>query len=834
MYAQVLIFLPIRAKSSPLFDYAIPEKLSAEVRPGVLVVVPLRRRLLPGIVMGLTETPSVPDTRPIHSILDPEPALSDTLMDLARWMARETLTPLHKCVQAMLPPGMRPQAYLRLSPQLLEMPPDLPEPAEALMRLLLERGPLKSSQVSRALRNVDWQRARRYLEKRGYVKTERRLRLPRMQPKTVRVVRLAVPRAQWPEKLEGLRRTDLYLEVLAFLEAEEETVEASVVYAETDAQSYHLEMLESRDLVSFSRQEIIRDPLSERIFTPNTPLKLTAEQRAAWEEIAGLLAADAARPPVLLFGVTGSGKTEIYMRAAERVLEAGRQALVLVPEISLTPQTVRRFALRFPGKVGLWHSGISDGERFDTWRRVRSGELSIVVGARSALFAPFPDLGLVVLDEEESSSYKQGQMPYYHARETAEALAKATGALLILGSATPTLDAYARALEGRYRLVKMPRRVMGHLQRIGDWLRHLKLSISRYLPVEDDAEACTIELPPVEIVDMRAELQAGNRSIFSRALQQEVDRALGVEEQVILFLNRRGTATYVFCRDCGWVAECPRCDVPLTYHRGVDTLICHRCDHRRVMPRQCPECNSKRVRAFGLGTEGLESQVQERWPGSRIIRWDRDAARSHGAHTLLMNRFAEGDADILVGTQMIARGLDLPKVTVVGVISADTALNFPDFRAAERTFQLLAQVAGRAGRGILGGQVILQTYHPEHYAIERAAEHDYVGFATRELTFRRAAGYPPAIRMARLVYAHTNQSKARAAAQTFAATLREALHAEGLSESDVIGPAPAFFARVRGRYRWQILLRSVDPADFLRRVEIPAGWLVDVDPVSVL
>ncbi len=905
MYAQVLVFLPIRSKTSPFFDYAIPPDLARQIQPGVLVVVPLRKRVLPGIVMALVEIPAVPDTRPIQSVLDPDPALPPRLLNLARWMARETLTPMHKCVLTMLPPGLRPQAYLHLSPQVIAMPQDLTDEfikdsgvlkaevdleadaalaAKALMHLLLERGPLKSSQIARALKDIDWHRARHYLQKRGYIKTERRLRLPHPHPKTVRMVRLAAPHTEWEEGFKGLRYKDRdhYREILGFLEDEEQPVEVNVVYAETGAELYQLKTLVRRGLASFSRQEVIRDPLAERIYTPEVPPPLTPDQQAAWEVIQAELTVDShlplskdlergteevRLPPILLMGVTGSGKTELYLRATAEVLAQGRCALILVPEISLTPQTVRRFAVRFPGQVGLWHSGMSEGERYDTWRRARQGDIKIVVGARSALFTPFPRLGLIVLDEEEDTSYKQKRRPYYHAREVAEELARCTGALLILGSATPTLESTLHAQEGRYRMLQLSRRVLGHRRRIADWQSHLHLSGSRYRPLEESVverrgsipqppdpnqkrtlEAWTIGLPPVQVVDMRAELKAGNRSIFSRALQNAVDDALAAKttnhpgEQVILFLNRRGTATYIFCRDCGWVAQCPRCDIPLTYHGGLGALLCHRCGYREASIRDlaqqrrahCPKCGSPRVRAFGLGTAGLETRVYERWPEAYVLRWDRDTARTHAAHQAILGRFARGEADILVGTQMIARGLDLPGVTVVGIISADTGLNLPDFRAAERTFQLLTQVAGRAGRGLMGGRVILQTYHPEHYAIQHAAIHDYAGFATQELAFRHEAGYPPYIRLARLVYRHPSAKHAQEAAEALAMTLRRALEDAGLPASDLIGPAPAFFTRVRGRYRWQILLRSVDPAAFLREISIPAGWIVDIDPVDVL
>jgi primosomal protein N' (replication factor Y) len=376
---------------------------------------------------------------------------------------------------------------------------------------------------------------------------------------------------------------------------------------------------------------------------------------------------------------------------------------------------------------------------------------------------------------------------------------------------------------------------MGHTRRLRDLQTRYHVSSTRYNPLHDGPdEARYLPLPPVQIVDLRAELRAGNRSIFSRALRQVMDEALGRGEQIILFLNRRGTATFVLCRDCGHVLRCPQCEIPLTYHGPRTRLVCHRCNYREPQPSHCPQCGSKRIRYFGLGTERVEATVQEYWPEARLIRWDRDTARTHAAHANILQRFVDGAADVLIGTQMVAKGLDLPLVTVVGVISADTALNLPDFRAGERTFQLLTQVAGRAGRGLLGGRVILQTYHPDHYAIAAAAAHDYTGFATRELAFRREQGYPPYRRLAKLVYRDASPSRARAEAETLAQILRDALARRELPVTDLIGPAPPFFARVRGRYRWQILLRHASPFEFLQSVPIPLGWQVDVDPVNVL
>jgi primosomal protein N' (replication factor Y) len=514
---------------------------------------------------------------------------------------------------------------------------------------------------------------------------------------------------------------------------------------------------------------------------------------------------------------------------------------VLVPEISLTPQTTRRFLARFPGRVGLIHSQLSPGERYDTWRRARAGLIDVVVGPRSALFAPLPDLGLIVLDEEHEASFKaQGRAPAYHARDVALELARQTGATVILGSATPSLESYRRAQTGEFRRLALPQRIRGHARRLEEQQKRHRLSGVKYR--REEGQARYIPLPPVQIVDLRQELRAGNRHIFSRALQRALQETLARGEQAILFLNRRGHATFVLCRDCGYVLQCPRCDTPLTQHRttlhfetsALSRLICHHCNYRIPAPTHCPDCGRTRIRYFGLGTQQVESTMRELFPNARALRWDRDTASRRGAHEMIMGRFANGQADVLIGTQMIAKGLDLPLVTLVGVVSADTALNLPDFRAAERTFQLLTQVAGRAGRGLRGGRAVVQTYNPGHYAIRAASRHDYAAFAGRELAFRGEQGYPPYRRLARLVYRHRKPERARLQAERVAETLRDVLTARGAPLTDLIGPAPAFFTKRRDFYRWHIILRAADPASLLRLVEIPAGWRVDIDPVSVL
>ncbi|MCB0071227.1 MAG: primosomal protein N', partial [Caldilineaceae bacterium] len=546
----------------------------------------------------------------------------------------------------------------------------------------------------------------------------------------------------------------------------------------------------------------------------------------------------------LLHGVTGSGKTEIYLRAIDAALARNRQALVLVPEIALTPQTVARFAGRFPGRVTVIHSELSTGERYDVWRLVRQGEFDIVIGPRSALFAPLARLGLIIIDEEHESSYKQNAEEwgsftvFYDARAVATQLAAITQSALIMGSATPSMESYYAMQQGRLTLLEMPNRVLGHREHVAQEQVEVAPSPAASVPQDqpDHAQPTVYaELPPVEIVDMRQELRAGNRSIFSRSLSAELQTTLSAGEQAILFLNRRGTATFIMCRDCGAVSECPLCATPLTYHERAQTLICHHCNRRYPIPQTCPECDSKRIKFFGSGTQRVEEYVHQIVPQARVVRWDADSVARKGQHAAILREFVEQRADVMVGTQMIAKGLDLPMVTLVGVVAADVGLYLPDFRSSERTFQLLTQVAGRAGRSARGGRVVVQTYTPEHYAIQAAAQHDYAAFYARELLFREEHGYPPVQRMARLIFWHKNEAKAQAESERMALVLRR--RAEGLlfrGDLDILGPAPAFFSRYRGYFRWQILLRAENPSALLAGLDIPFGWRIDIDPVSVL
>ena len=625
------------------------------------------------------------------------------------------------------------------------------------------------------------------------------------------------------------------------ISAEGLPVEVAWLYAESGGNLADLRKLEDMGLVRLEISETWRDPLTNIDPLPTTQPPLTRDQVEVWTILReSLQQAASGKPqkPFLLHGVTGSGKTEIYLQSVGETLRLGRQAIILVPEIALTPQTVRRFLARFPGQVGLLHSGLSEGERYDTWRRARLGELNVIVGPRSALFSPLQRIGLIVVDESHDTTYYQSDtLPHYHAREAAVLYAALCGAVCLLGSATPQITSRYRADQGEWRYLSLPDRILAHKETIQAQLKRIATATqatSHYLPFDSQAES--IQLPPVQVVDMRAELKAGNRSIFSLALQAALDRVLQSNQQAILFLNRRGAATYVFCRDCGYSLKCPQCEIPLTMHgksRAAPTLICHHCGYQRKAPAKCPQCGSNRIRHYGTGTERVESEVINRFPEVRTLRWDYETTRQKGAHEMILNHFANHHADILIGTQMIAKGLDLPLVTLVGVVLADVGLNLPDAFAPERTFQTLTQVSGRAGRSPLGGEVILQTFQPEHYVIQAAAGHDYGAFYRQELLYRAPLEYPPFGNLVRLEYRHTDSDQAERAARSLADQIHTWIQEEGRSSIHLAGPVPCFFARLSGQYRWQILLHGPDPASLLRGRQFN-DWRIEVNPPSLL
>ncbi|MBN2149393.1 MAG: primosomal protein N', partial [Anaerolineales bacterium] len=786
------------------------------------------------------------DTRPVLSLLDPQVTLTGLQIALAEKISHETLTPLAACIDVMLPPGLTQQAdtLYSLAPhhQPLSGAP-LTSLQQRILAHLKTSGPSRGRQLDAAFRHVDWRASIRRLVRQSWVVTRSVLPSPTVQPKTARTARLACTPEQAQAAMPALGRAGSPAiarrqAILAILLREQAAVDAAWLYAESGGNLSDLRALEERSLITLGQAETWRDPLADFDFVPDQPPPLTVEQQEIWSIIQrGMQAAATGKAisPYLLHGVTGSGKTEIYLAAVQQVIEMGHQAIILVPEIALTPQTVRRFVSRFPGQVGILHSRLSPGERYDTWRRARMGEMSVVVGPRSALFTPFTSLGLIVVDEFHDDSYYQSEtQPHYHASQAATWCAELAGAVCVLGSATPDVVSRYQAQQGKWHYLQLPKRILAHRQAILAHTQRLGKP-SHYHPAGEQAE--TIELPPVQVVDMRQELKDGNRSIFSRALQEELKRVLDQQEQAILFLNRRGSATYVFCRDCGYTLRCPRCELPLTVHTGPSAnqniLKCHYCNYQRQVPKTCPQCRSPRIRQYGTGTERVEAEVQSLFPQARTLRWDYDTTRQKDAHQVILNHFANRRADILIGTQMIAKGLDLPLVTLVGVVLADVGLSLPDLRAAERTFQVLTQVAGRAGRSLLGGKAILQTFQPDHYVIQAASRHDYQAFYTQELELRRQTGYPPFARLVRLEFRHARADQAEAEANRLSAQLRTWLEEQGLRQTHIIGPAPCFFTRLGGAYRWQIVLRGPDPAALLRGRALGA-WRIEVNPPSLL
>ncbi len=840
-YVEVAVNVP---QVSGLFHYHLPAELAGQVQPGSLVVAPFGSRQVQGIVLRFVDTPEVRETRPIESVLDEEPVVTPALLELARWMADATLAPLAQCFNPMLPPGLGQQADTLFHLNKGVETSACSSLQQRLVHLLQERGDLRGRQIDSALPRVTWRPAARALVKRGWLVTRPVLLPPSVRPKTIRTVQLACSPSDAEARMDSVGRAGSGAftrrqAILRFLIAEALPVEAAWVYAASGGSLQDLQKLEEDGLIALGETETWRDPLERFNVGLVQPPDLTQAQQTAWEKVrAGLLQINAGQvmPPYLLHGITGSGKTEIYMRAVAEILRLGRQAVVLVPEIALTPQTVRRFLARFPGQIGLIHSRLSAGERYDTWRRARSGSLRVIVGPRSALFAPLPDLGLIVLDECHDPAYHQeDSQPNYDAVETAIVYARLTNSLLILGSATPDISLYYRAQKEHWPLLHLPVRILAHRQTVEAQLSQLRESQTGQVGslTPDEGSAAALNLPPVKIIDMRQELKEGNRTIFSRELQEAMQQVLNTHQQAILFLNRRGTATYVFCRQCGYSLKCPRCDLPLTFHVDQNGLTCHTCNYHRLVPKTCPECGSKQIRQFGTGTEKVESEVKGLFPDARTLRWDAETTRQKGAHDLLLQAFMNHQADFLIGTQMLAKGLDLPLVTLVGVVLADVGLQLPDYTAGERTFQLLTQVAGRAGRSPLGGKVVLQTFQPDHYAIRAAARHDYAGFYQQELNYRKRLRYPPFTRLARLEIRNANAAKAEADAQAMARQVESWIRASDHHTTEIIGPVPCFFSRQNLLYRWQIVLRGPDPADILRGKSL-GEWRVEIDPTSLL
>ncbi|MGD2064958.1 MAG: primosomal protein N' [Dehalococcoidia bacterium] len=810
-YAEVAVNSP---GSRSTFCYAVPPRLN--ISAGQAVWVPFGPRIIQGIVLGLSAEPSVEETKEIGGIIADVPLLSPVQMKLAQWISKHYFAPLFDALALMLPPGFERPAITcyQLADSHVENALLLSAGQKQVLNIIGEKEKTSLAELEKAVGKEKTRQITDQLLARQLITKTLELEEPRVKAKTLSYIKLIVDGKDVEVEKARLNKSRAYkqAQLLAFLSEQSQSIPTSELRRRLNCSPATIKALESRHLVSVERVRVRRNPLAHLSFAISQPPVLASSQQAAWESIQDFIAGKArqsSRPPVfLLFGVTGSGKTEIYLRALAQVVAAGKRGICLIPEIALTQQTVERFAGRFPGRVAVLHSGLSLGEQFDEWQRIMEGNCDVVIGPRSALFAPVPGLGLIIIDEEHEWTYKQeDKSPRYHARDVAIQLAQLSDAVVILGSATPDIGSFHKAQQGEYRLVELKERITPR-------------GYSR--------------LPEVKIVDLREELRAGNTSLLSRPLLAAMKETVAQCQQIILFLNRRGTATFVRCRNCGFVFRCPRCSIALTYHSMEKKLICHRCRYFIPVPQNCPRCSQRNLRFLGIGTQRVEEEIRHFFPEARLLRWDRDVITRRYAHEELLNNFLDHKADVLIGTQMIAKGLDLPKVTLAGIINADTGLNFPDFRSSERTFQLLCQVAGRAGRGVKAGKVIIQTYSPDNYIIETAARHDYLGFYHKEIDYRRRYNYPPFSQLVRLVFSHTNGELCRREAERVYRLLLGEKVGEARVDFNIIGPVPAFAFRARGRYRWQLFLRGADLTQLLPRLTLPRGWTIDVDPVGIV
>ncbi|GKV64244.1 MULTISPECIES: primosomal protein N' [Sporosarcina] len=763
MIAEVIVDVAAYPIDRP-FDYAVPAEWEAVMEPGLRVKVPFGPRKVVGYVTGI-KMDSELDSAKIKSIIeiiDLEPVLSPELLQLSRWMADETIAYEIDALQVMLPAAMRAkyEKIMRvIKPELLD---------EHFLEFLGKRRQvtLKALQDAHLLNE-----AKKYSEA-GAVQIDTAVQ-QKTKIKKVRMIHIPDADHLQSALADTHANAKKQIELINWLlEHPSSSLEASEIMNKTGVKANVLKALLDKKVVEESQVEVYRELDAPKMRDSGKPEQLTDEQQVSLTAIEQ--ASDQEKQETfLLHGITGSGKTEVYLQAIDHVLKKGKEAIVLVPEISLTPQMTARFKARFGELVAVLHSGLSSGEKYDEWRRIHRGEVKVAIGARSAVFAPFTNLGLLILDEEHESTYKQEESPRYHARDVAIWRGDYYQCPVILGSATPSLESYARATKGVYTLLTLTKRAKQQA------------------------------LPSVQVVDMREELKAGNRSMFSLALADAIRERLERKEQIVLLLNKRGFSSFVLCRDCGTVVECPNCDISLTYHRSSESLKCHYCGHEQPVPLECPECESEHIRFFGTGTQKAQEELYKLVPEARVIRMDVDTTGTKGAHERLLHDFGEGKADILLGTQMIAKGLDFPRITLVGVLAADTSLHLADFRAAEKTFQLLTQVSGRAGRDQLPGEVVIQTYDPEHYAIELSKSQLYVPFYDMEMERRRQLGYPPYYYVTVVQFSHEDVLKAADYAHKGTAFLAERLSAGSV----IIGPTAAAISRLNNRYRYQCLVK---------------------------
>ncbi|MFN7828283.1 MAG: primosomal protein N' [Acidobacteriota bacterium] len=829
---QIEVAIPLNVHQT--FTYLVPEGLREQVRRGCRVVVPFGRQMLTGYVVECTETvgeesqAELAELKEIEELLETDPVVTAEMLGLTKWIADYYYAPWGEVIKSSLPAGINVEAEAMVA-----VTPAGREAWEKtgarmversskwrLVRDLLDETEVPLKQLAKDLGKARAMAVVRELERSGYVRLGRRRVEASVKAKRQQAVRRCPER---PAVEDGAAKqrplSPAQQRVLDLLGGLSEPPSLAELLALSESGPSVVRTLEKRGYLEIFTREVRRDPLAHLAASdPAEPgrgaagLDLTPEQSGVLTEITAAIG-QSQYAAFLLHGVTGSGKTEVYIRSMHETLRRGRSALMLVPEISLTPMFARRLKDHFGEAVAILHSSLSEGERLDEWNRLRQGEARVCIGARSAVFAPLSNLGLIVVDEEHEGSYKQDESPRYHGRDTAIMRAHLAGAVVIIGSATPSMESYHNAQTGKYGYLRLPERIGGR------------------------------PLAQVEMVDMRQVFaRHGKQQIFSDEMKAAIEETRSRGEQTIVLLNRRGFSSITICRSCGHTAHCPNCDVTLTYHREEARLVCHYCNHHERVPPVCPDCHGPYIFYVGEGTEQIEALLKGLYPEMRIARLDRDTTRRRGAFEKVLGEFGMGEIDLLVGTQMIAKGHDFHNVTLVCVISVDAALGMPDFRSAERTFQLLTQVAGRAGRGDKPGRVLIQSYHPEHYALQYAAAQNYDKFYEHEIHYRQEMRYPPFALLINLLIRHAELPKAAA---TAAEVVRQLKTADAERVLRVLGPAPAPLARIRGEHRLQVLIKTRHRREAREALDAAMSALrengfdsrlvtIDMDPVSLM
>ncbi|MFZ5988190.1 MAG: primosomal protein N' [Bacillota bacterium] len=796
------------------YHYIIPDEYIDKIVPGIRVIVPFgsANRLIEAYVFDVCEESEKDGLKEINRVVDQKPVISPGMIKLAKWMKQRYICTYSDVVKCMLPPGIGVKSSKII--KLINYEDSLKGNLGRITDKLREYGnEMEYDELKSALNIKGISKHLDNLMEMGIISIFEEF-TRRVREKQVRVVYLVKPLEEVIEDIESNRIKNIkHIRILEML-IENEYIAASDIIRFAGVSQGVLETLRKYEYIDYREIEVIRDPVSSSSFTKTLPLIPTEQQEIVLSKVKKMLDEERFKE-VLLHGITGSGKTEVYLQLIKHCIDKGKQAIVLVPEISLTPQMVERFKGRFGDDVAVLHSRLSLGERYDQWRLVKDEKVKVVVGARSAVFAPFKDLGLVIIDEEHENSYKSEITPKYHAADIAAQRCALDNAVLIYGSATPSVETYFRAKSEKIELVEMTKRANNQV------------------------------LPQVQIVDMRNELSDGNRSVFSRKLHEEIRRNIDIKQQTIIFLNRRGYASFILCRSCGYALKCPNCNVSLTYHAHDERLICHYCGYTIKNPKICPKCKSSHIKSFGTGTQKIEEELKKHFEDCKVIRMDMDTTTHKNSHENILKSFRDNEVDIMVGTQMIAKGHDFPKVTLVGVLAADSLLNTGDYKATERTFQLITQVAGRAGRGELSGRVVIQTYNTENFSIICACNQDYTSFYNKEILLREKLLYPPFTNLASILVSGTTDrlvlGKAvdiRKKADEFFGNTDEGVQ--------ILGPSRAPLSKIKNKYRWRIVIKCRELDRLINMLtKISDGFYsnngknsvalsVDINPVNML